>query len=79
MVLLLLVQFEHAIILNRWLNRKNTVTLSIKVFVSWVMQDLNGAQHDGVRTTMKKSYVHPKFFQNPFLGCPWVVGLGIRT
>ena len=23
--------------------------------------------------------VHPKFFQNPFLGCPWVVCLGIRT
>ena len=35
-------------------------------------------QHDGVRTTMKKK-VHPKFFQNPFLGCPWVVWLGIRT
>ena len=36
------------------------------------------SQHDGVRTTMKKK-VHPKFFQNLFLGCPWVVWLGIRT
>ena len=34
-------------------------------------------QHDRVRTTIKK--VHPKFFQNPFLGCPWVVWLGFRT
>ena len=36
------------------------------------------AQHDRVRTTIKKK-VHPKFFQNPFLGCLWVVWLGIRT
>ena len=30
----------------------------------------------------KKYYekkVHPKFFQNPFLGCPWVAWLGKRT
>ena len=39
---------------------------------------ISATQHDGVRTTMKKK-VHPKFFQNPFLGCPWVVWLGFRT
>ena len=36
------------------------------------------AQHDGVRTTYYEKKVHPKFFQNPFLGCPCVVWMDIR-
>ena len=30
-------------------------------------------QHDGVRTTYYEKKVHSKFFQNPFLGCPWTI------
>ena len=33
-----------------------------------------GALGDRVRITKKK--VHPKFFQNPFLGFPWSVWTG---
>ena len=61
---------------ERWLPREQW-SISIHIFFSWILQLTH--VHSMIEWELPLKKVHPKFFQNPFVGCSWVVWLGIRT